>query len=111
MVSAACQLHPCQQLHHQGAALCCAGDVCVLGGGVQVVRRTEVSAGLCIAWGDSCCWVSAPLCAPPLQVRLACSPDRSFHFLVREPQFCSYIFVIYSPALCTVPEFHPIPIF
>jgi hypothetical protein len=29
--------------------------------------------------------------------------------LVREPDFCQYVFVIYSPALCTVDKFKPIP--
>ena len=27
--------------------------------------------------------------------------------LVREPDFCSYVYVIYSPTLCEVPRFKP----
>jgi hypothetical protein len=53
----------------------------VLAGNRRVVRRTEV--------------------------RIACSPDDRLHLLIREPDFCSYIWVIYSPALCTLPEYQP----
>jgi hypothetical protein len=60
-----------------------AGQMCVLGGGREVPRRTEV--------------------------RIACSPDARLHFLVREPDFCQYIFVIYSPSLCSLPEYKPAP--
>ena len=34
------------------------------------------------------------------QVRLVCSPDQNAHMLVREPEFCSYIVVLYLPVLC-----------
>jgi hypothetical protein len=59
----------------------CIGDMCFLAGGRQAVRRTEV--------------------------RLACSPTDRIHLLVREPDFCHYIFVIYSPALCTLRHYAP----
>ena len=36
------------------------------------------------------------------EARMACSPDGRLHMLVREPEFCHYVFVIYSPALCQV---------
>lgn len=57
------------------------GQVCTLGGGKRVVRRTEV--------------------------RIACSPDKKLRLLVREPDFCRYIFVIYSPGLCQVEQYSP----
>ncbi|GFR45017.1 hypothetical protein Agub_g6328, partial [Astrephomene gubernaculifera] len=51
------------------------GDECVLAGGRRVVRRVEA--------------------------RIACSPDPGRRYmLVREPDFCSYVFVIYVPELC-----------
>ncbi|KAF5829741.1 hypothetical protein DUNSADRAFT_15565 [Dunaliella salina] len=59
------------------------GHKCFLAGGRQEVRSTEV--------------------------RIACSPDRRLHMLVREPDFCSYIFVLYSPAVCELPMLQPIP--
>jgi hypothetical protein len=55
--------------------------VCTLAGGVRVVRSVEA--------------------------RLACSPDGKLSMLVREPDFCTYVFVVYSPALCTVQQFAP----
>lgn len=58
------------------------GNECVLGGGRRAVRKTEV--------------------------RIACSPDGKLHMLVREPDFCHYIFVIYTPALCKAERFKPI---
>lgn len=60
------------------------GHECVLAGGRREVRSTEV--------------------------RIACSPDRRLHILVREPDFCSYIFVLYSPAMCELGMFQPIPV-
>lgn len=30
--------------------------------------------------------------------------------LVREPDFCSYIFVLYSPALCELEAYQPFPV-
>lgn len=60
------------------------GDECVLAKGRRAIRNTEV--------------------------RIACSPDERMHLLVREPDFCSYIFVLYVPALCELPEFYPVPI-
>lgn len=41
------------------------------------------------------------------EVRIACSFDSSIHMLVREPDFCQYVFVIYSPSLCKVERFKP----
>ena len=60
------------------------GDECMLGGGRRVVRRTEV--------------------------RIACSPDRRLRLLIREPDFCHYVYVLYSPALCLLDEFKPKPL-
>ncbi|GAX75433.1 hypothetical protein CEUSTIGMA_g2877.t1 [Chlamydomonas eustigma] len=59
------------------------GEECVLAGNRRVIRKTEA--------------------------RVACSPDEQMHMLVREPDFCQYVFVIYSPALCQVEKFKPIP--
>jgi len=59
------------------------GDECVLGGGRRATRRTEA--------------------------RIVCSPDGRLRFLVREPDFCSYVYVIYSPALCAVAHYQPQP--
>lgn len=41
------------------------------------------------------------------EVRIACSFDSNIHMLVREPDFCQYVFVIYSPSLCKVERFKP----
>ncbi|KAL6764757.1 hypothetical protein V8C86DRAFT_1367634 [Haematococcus lacustris] len=57
------------------------GDECVLANNRRVIRRSEV--------------------------RIACSPDDKIHLLVREPDFCTYIWVIYSPSLCSIPSFQP----
>ena len=57
------------------------GDECVLGGGRRVQRKVEA--------------------------RVACSPDARIHMLVREPDFCSYVYVVFSPALCEVSRFKP----
>lgn len=58
------------------------GDECILGGGGRrVLRKAEA--------------------------RIACSPDQRIHMLVREPDFCSYVYVVYSPSLCEVPHFKP----
>jgi hypothetical protein len=42
-----------------------------------------------------------------VELRAACSPDGDVHLLVREPKFCSYVMVLYSPALCRLPAFLP----
>ncbi len=42
------------------------------------------------------------------EVRFACSPDGGQHMLVREPAFCSYVVVVYSPALCGVGDYKPV---
>ena len=60
----------------------CAGEECVLAGNRRVIRKTEA--------------------------RIVCSPDSKVHMLVREPQFCHYIFVIYTPAMCSLDKFKPI---
>ena len=57
------------------------GDTCHLSGGKKVARRTEV--------------------------RIACSPDSRVHMLIREPDYCSYVFVLYVPQLCVVEGFQP----
>ncbi|MEW5307448.1 MAG: hypothetical protein WDW36_009843 [Sanguina aurantia] len=53
------------------------GQECVLAGGRKAVRRSEV--------------------------RLACSPDSKLRILIREPDFCHYVFIIYVPQLCDMP--------
>jgi hypothetical protein len=58
-----------------------AGDECVLAGGRRVVRRVEA--------------------------RIACSPDSSTYMLVREPDFCSYVFVVFTPSLCGLEYYKP----
>jgi hypothetical protein len=57
------------------------GDVCTLAGGRRAKREVEA--------------------------RFACSPDGKLHMLVREPDFCKYVFVIYSPALCELERYKP----
>ncbi|KXZ53821.1 hypothetical protein GPECTOR_6g739 [Gonium pectorale] len=59
------------------------GDECVLGGGRRVVRRVEA--------------------------RVACSPDSNTYMLVREPDFCTYTFVIFVPELCALDYYKPRP--
>ncbi|KAG2496044.1 hypothetical protein HYH03_005965 [Edaphochlamys debaryana] len=59
------------------------GDECVLGGGRRVVRRVEA--------------------------RIACSPDAGTYMLIREPDFCTYTFVVYTPALCALDYYKPRP--
>eukprot|EP00983_Pelagomonas_calceolata_P047916 1140847-Pelagomonas_calceolata.AAC.2 len=76
-----CTAHTHTYIH---TPCCAAGHECVLAGGRREVRSTEV--------------------------RIACSPDRRLHILVREPDFCSYIFVLYSPAMCELGMFQPIPV-
>jgi hypothetical protein len=42
-----------------------------------------------------------------VEARFACSPDNKLHMLAREPDFCHYVFVIYSPALCKLERYKP----
>eukprot|EP00879_Flechtneria_rotunda_P021485 GHRR01022642.1.p1 GENE.GHRR01022642.1~~GHRR01022642.1.p1 ORF type:complete len:613 (+),score=206.25 GHRR01022642.1:336-2174(+) len=44
-----------------------------------------------------------------VELRVACSPDKKWHMLVREPEFCKYIMVLYHPLLCSVPAYKPVP--
>ncbi|KAF8066329.1 P4H4 [Scenedesmus sp. PABB004] len=46
-----------------------------------------------------------------VELRLACSPaaPRGWRMLVREPEFCRYVVVLYHPALCALPRFKPVP--
>jgi len=60
-----------------------AGDECVLAKGRRMRRRTEV--------------------------RFACSPDGHTYMLVREPDYCTYVVVVYAQALCALPELSPRP--
>lgn len=53
------------------------GQECILAGGRKAVRRSEV--------------------------RLACSLDSKLRILIREPDFCHYVFIIYVPQLCDMP--------
>ncbi len=55
----------------------------MLGGGRRVVRRVEA--------------------------RLACSPDANTYMLIREPDFCTYVYVIYVPQLCKLEYYKPRP--
>jgi hypothetical protein len=45
-----------------------------------------------------------------VELRFACSPHNSWRMLVREPQFCSYVVVVYHPGLCKVPRYTPVPV-
>lgn len=45
-----------------------------------------------------------------VELRAACSPDSSLHLLVREPNFCQYIMVLYHPQLCGVDRLKPVPV-
>lgn len=42
------------------------------------------------------------------EVRIACSPDSNLHVLVREPDLCTYVYVVYSPTLCTLQRYQPV---
>jgi hypothetical protein len=63
----------------------------------------------CCAGGEKCGNEGA---GKPRQVelRFACSPHNSWRMLVREPQFCSYVVVVYHPGLCKVPRYAPVPV-
>jgi len=41
------------------------------------------------------------------ELRIACSPDMGIHMKIREPEVCSYIIVLYLPALCEHPDYSP----
>jgi hypothetical protein len=41
------------------------------------------------------------------EVRIACSPTGSPFMLVREPDFCQYVFVVYLPSLCELDRYKP----
>ena len=43
------------------------------------------------------------------ELRIACSPDPERHLLMREPQQCQYVMVLYEPSLCEVPGFGGLP--
>jgi hypothetical protein len=47
--------------------------------------------------------------ARQVELRLACSPSKNWHMLVREPEFCRYIMVLYHPSMCTVQRYKPVP--
>lgn len=38
------------------------------------------------------------------ELRLACSPDKAAHMVVREPAQCLYIITLYLPGLCRTPQ-------
>eukprot|EP00775_Hariotina_reticulata_P011589 gene11589-11733_t len=47
--------------------------------------------------------------ARQVELRLACSPNKNWHMLVREPDFCRYIMVLYHPSMCTIQRYKPVP--
>lgn len=42
------------------------------------------------------------------ELRLACSPDKVAHMVVREPAQCLYIITLYLPGLCRTPQAAPL---
>jgi hypothetical protein len=45
-----------------------------------------------------------------VELRIACSPVADqWRLLVREPQFCRYIMVLYHPVLCTLQRYKAVP--
>lgn len=59
--------------------------------------------------GDRCDLERGRSRSRQVEARLACSPDGELRLLIREPEFCKYIFVVYSPALCELDAFKPRP--
>lgn len=59
--------------------------------------------------GESC-MVDGKAVDRQVELRAACSPDSSLHLLVREPNFCRYIMVLYHPELCEVDRLMPVPV-
>lgn len=47
--------------------------------------------------------------ARSVELRVTCSPHKSMQLLIREPEFCRYIMVLYHPALCSLPRYRPVP--
>ena len=75
----------------------------------QFTQRSIIHLSLTLA-GDECFLARGRRATRHTEVRIACSPDQRVHLLVREPDFCSYIFVVYSPALCGLPAYKPVPV-
>ena len=42
------------------------------------------------------------------ELRLACSPDKVAHMVVREPAQCVYIITVYLPGLCRATQAAPL---
>lgn len=57
-----------------------------------------------------CTQVSGRAVDRQVELRAACSPDTALHLLVREPEFCRYIMVLYHPHLCKVRELKPVSV-
>lgn len=43
-----------------------------------------------------------------VELRVACSPHKTMQLLIREPDFCRYVMVLYHPALCQLPRYNPV---
>lgn len=43
-----------------------------------------------------------------VELRVACSPHKTMQLLIREPQFCQYVMVLYHPELCHLPRYKPV---
>lgn len=59
--------------------------------------------------GDRCELADGVTKQRTAEVRYACSPDADPHLLVREPDFCEYVVVVYSPGLCQLKAYQPLP--
>ena len=54
--------------------------------------------------GDSCNLGGDKETARTAEVRIACSPDSQQHLVMREPEQCQYIIVMYDPGVCELIE-------
>jgi hypothetical protein len=86
---------PAAALHHVAPAAAAAASASAAG------LSQEYSGG------DACTLKGGKTAQRSVQARFACSPDGQLHLLVREPDFCTYIFVVYSPALCALERYKP----
>lgn len=55
--------------------------------------------------GEMCSLDQGGSRARETELRIACSPDDQQHLLIREPEQCRYVMVLFEPSLCTVPGF------
>ena len=83
------------------------GEECVLAGNKRVIRKTEARV---VCSPDAKVWILEGADQAALSTMIHTSSILvQVHMLVREPNFCQYVYVIYSPALCQVDGFKPIP--